>query len=141
MRTGTGVVARGWLGRGLACRRDRVRDPDGDDVGMMSTIAMMVGSDQPGRAGWHLVNSAFYGAVFAEVVPATVGTGAVLGAGAVYGIVRQGHHRSAADHAGRDGDAAVHGQRHHHDEPTTPLYGVTSQACSCRRADAAQLIA
>ncbi|WP_370588653.1 hypothetical protein [Pseudonocardia sp. C8] len=57
-------------------------------MGMMSTIAMMVGSSSP-VVGWlvHLVISAFYGAVFAEIVPATLGTGGVLGAGAVYGIV------------------------------------------------------
>jgi uncharacterized membrane protein YagU involved in acid resistance len=58
-------------------------------MGMMSTIAMLVGSSSAG-VGWlvHLVISAFYGALFALIVP-TTGVGALLGAGAgaVYGIV------------------------------------------------------
>jgi uncharacterized membrane protein YagU involved in acid resistance len=57
-------------------------------MGMMPMIAMLVGSESA-AVGWlvHLVISAFYGALFAVIVPTTLGTGALLGAGAVYGIV------------------------------------------------------
>jgi uncharacterized membrane protein YagU involved in acid resistance len=57
-------------------------------MGMMGMIAMLVGSESA-AVGWlvHLVISAFYGALFAVIVPTTLGTGALLGAGAVYGIV------------------------------------------------------
>jgi uncharacterized membrane protein YagU involved in acid resistance len=57
-------------------------------MGMMPMIAMLVGSSSA-AVGWlvHLVISAFYGALFALIVPTTLGVGALLGAGAVYGIV------------------------------------------------------
>jgi uncharacterized membrane protein YagU involved in acid resistance len=57
-------------------------------MGMMSTIAMLVGSSSAG-VGWlvHLVISAGYGVLFALIVRATLGVGATLGAGAAYGIV------------------------------------------------------
>jgi uncharacterized membrane protein YagU involved in acid resistance len=57
-------------------------------MGMMPMIAMLLGSSSA-AVGWlvHLVISAFYGALFALIVPTTLGVGALLGAGAVYGIV------------------------------------------------------
>jgi uncharacterized membrane protein YagU involved in acid resistance len=57
-------------------------------MGMMPMIAMLVGSSSA-AVGWlvHLVISAFYGALFALIVPTTLGVGALLGAGAAYGIV------------------------------------------------------
>lgn len=57
-------------------------------MGMMSTIAMMVGSSSAG-VGWliHLMISAGYGVLFALVVPATLGLVATLGVGAGYGMV------------------------------------------------------
>lgn len=57
-------------------------------MGMLSTIAMMVGSSSV-AVGWvvHLVISAGYGVLFALLVPATLGAVAALGVGAVYGVV------------------------------------------------------
>jgi uncharacterized membrane protein YagU involved in acid resistance len=57
-------------------------------MGMMPMIAMLVGSSSA-AVGWlvHLVISALYGVLFALIVPTTLGAGALLGAGAVYGIV------------------------------------------------------
>lgn len=57
-------------------------------MGMLSTIAMMVGSSSVG-VGWlmHLMISAGYGALFALVVPAGLGVAAKLGAGAGYGVL------------------------------------------------------
>jgi uncharacterized membrane protein YagU involved in acid resistance len=57
-------------------------------MAMMPMIAMLVGSSTA-AVGWlvHLVISAFYGALFALIVPTTLGVGALLGAGAAYGIV------------------------------------------------------
>lgn len=86
--TGSGVVARGWQGVLAGLAGGIVFGILMTMMGMMPMIAMMVGSSSP-AIGWlvHLVISAFYGALFAEIVPTTVGTGATLGAGAVYGIV------------------------------------------------------
>lgn len=57
-------------------------------MGMMSTIAMMVGSSSV-AVGWlvHLVISAGYGVLFALIVPASLGVASTLGAGAGYGVV------------------------------------------------------
>jgi hypothetical protein len=57
-------------------------------MGVMPMIAMLVGSSSA-AVGWlvHLVISAFYGALFALIVPTTLGVGALMGASAVYGIV------------------------------------------------------
>jgi hypothetical protein len=58
-------------------------------MGMMSTIAMMVGSSSV-AISWlvHLIISAFYGALFAFVVPTARAVGALLGAGACTGSCR-----------------------------------------------------
>jgi uncharacterized membrane protein YagU involved in acid resistance len=57
-------------------------------MGMIGMIAMLVGSSSV-AVGWlvHLVISAGFGAVLGLVLPARLGAGAVLGAGAGYGVV------------------------------------------------------
>jgi uncharacterized membrane protein YagU involved in acid resistance len=86
--SGTGVVARGWQGVVAGLASGIVFGILMTMMGMMPMIAMMVGSSSA-AVGWlvHLVISAGYGVLFAEIVPSTAGTGAILGWGAVYGIV------------------------------------------------------
>jgi uncharacterized membrane protein YagU involved in acid resistance len=86
--SGTGVVARGWQGVVAGLAGGIVFGILMTMMGMMPMIAMMIGSSSA-AVGWlvHLAISAFYGLLFAEIVPPTVGTGATLGWGAVYGIV------------------------------------------------------
>ncbi|WP_246631627.1 hypothetical protein [Pseudonocardia nigra] len=56
-------------------------------MGMLPMVAMLVGSSSAVvGAVMHLVISAAFGLVFAVAVPAT-GTGALLGAGAIYGVL------------------------------------------------------
>jgi uncharacterized membrane protein YagU involved in acid resistance len=84
----TGLVTRGWHGIVAGLAGGIMFGILMAMMGMMSTIAMMVGSSSA-AVGWlvHLVISAGYGVLFALIVPATLGLGAMLGAGAVYGVV------------------------------------------------------
>ncbi|WP_219419018.1 DUF1440 domain-containing protein [Pseudonocardia nigra] len=83
-----GLVTRGWHGIAAGLAGGIIFGIMMTMMGMMSTIAMMVGSSSV-AVGWlvHLVISAGYGVLFALIVPAGLGVGATLGAGAVYGIV------------------------------------------------------
>jgi uncharacterized membrane protein YagU involved in acid resistance len=83
-----GLVTRGWHGVVAGLVGGIVFGVLMAMMGMMSTIAMMVGSSSV-AVGWvvHLVISAGYGVLFALVVPAAFGVAVTLGVGAVYGVV------------------------------------------------------
>lgn len=83
-----GLVARVWHGIAAGLAGGIMFGILMSMMGMMSTIAMMVGSSSA-AVGWlvHLVISAGYGVLFALIVPASLGVGATLGAGVVYGVV------------------------------------------------------
>lgn len=88
VRSDAGIVTRGWHGAVAGLAGGIVFGALMAMMGMMGMIAMLVGSSS-GAVGWlvHLVISAGYGVLFALIARPGLGLGAMLGAGAVYGVV------------------------------------------------------
>ncbi len=81
-------VTRGWQGIVAGLAGGVVFGVLMSMMGMMSTIAMMVGSSSV-AVGWlvHLVISAGFGGLFALLVPAALGAVGTLGVGVGYGVL------------------------------------------------------